>query len=261
MKRALTIGINDYPNAPLQGCVNDATQWALYFSETRRFDRVNTIIGRDATRARVTAAIRAMLEVSVAGDEIAIQYSGHGTRVPDQSGDEKDQLDEAWVLYDGVWLDDEIADLLKDLPSGVKMVVVSDSCHSGTVSRAEAAKTGRRMKCIACALAPRGGSPDRVRRMFSQVVKEDRRDESAMNHLLLAGAAPTEYAWDSSFKGQPWGAMSFHALSILRSPAARSMSWDQFIIALSKRLPSEDSPQHPQLEGPLSLRRTYVNSR
>ena len=50
--------------------------------------------------------------------------------------EETDQLDETWVLYDRQLLDDELYDLWCRFAPGVRILMISDSCHSGTVSRA-----------------------------------------------------------------------------------------------------------------------------
>ena len=58
--------------------------------------------------------------------------SGHGGQVPDKNDDEPDAQDETWCLYDGELLDDETYSLLSELSEGVRILVFSDSCHSGT---------------------------------------------------------------------------------------------------------------------------------
>ena len=74
--------------------------------------------------------------------------------------------------------------------------------------------------------------------------------DEAMNHVLLAGASPVESAWDSQFNGQAWGALSYHALSILNEKP--NLSWEELHRRIRQRLPSSDAPQSPQLEGPAS---------
>jgi len=56
--------------------------------------------------------------------------------VPDVSGEESDKLDETWCLYDGQLIDDELYLELGKFATGVRILVLSDSCHSGTVVRA-----------------------------------------------------------------------------------------------------------------------------
>jgi hypothetical protein len=64
-----------------------------------------------------------------------LSYSGHGGQVPDVTGDEDDKQDETWCLYDGQLLDDELYYELSRFAAGVRILVLSDSCHSGTVTR------------------------------------------------------------------------------------------------------------------------------
>jgi hypothetical protein len=56
-------------------------------------------------------------------------------QVPDLNGDEsEDGFDEAWALYDRQLIDDELYDLFGEFESNVRILMVSDSCHSGTVA-------------------------------------------------------------------------------------------------------------------------------
>jgi len=65
-----------------------------------------------------------------------LSYSGHGGQVKDLNGDEReDHLDETWVLYDREMIDDELYALWSGFERGVRILMLSDSCHSGTVTR------------------------------------------------------------------------------------------------------------------------------
>jgi hypothetical protein len=44
-------------------------------------------------------------------------------------------VDETWCLFDGHLIDDYLRGALAKIASGVRVVVISDSCHSGTVIR------------------------------------------------------------------------------------------------------------------------------
>jgi metacaspase-1 len=96
----------------------------------------STLLTQAATRAAVTGAIEEAAGSLVAGDIFLVSYAGHGGSVPDASGDEPDGRDETWCLYDGELLDDELWQLWKCFAAGVRVLVFSDSCHSGTVTRA-----------------------------------------------------------------------------------------------------------------------------
>jgi hypothetical protein len=69
------------------------------------------------------------------GDFFLLSYSGHGGQLPDVGGDEEEGLDETWCLFDGQLIDDELDYLFSRFKSGVRIFVLSDSCHSGTVTK------------------------------------------------------------------------------------------------------------------------------
>ena len=83
--------------------------------------------GHDGDRPRGRQARR--------GDLFVLCYSGHGGQVRDPSGEEADWEDETWVLWDRQLLDDELYALWSGFKPGVRILVLSDSCHSGSVVR------------------------------------------------------------------------------------------------------------------------------
>jgi hypothetical protein len=96
-----------------------------------------SLLTRKGTRANVLKAIRAAAKKLKSGDLFFLTYSGHGGQVPDTSGSEEgDKQDETWCLFDGQLIDDELYLELTRFAEGVRIVVLSDSCHSGTVTRA-----------------------------------------------------------------------------------------------------------------------------
>lgn len=93
------------------------------------------LLTRKATRAALLAGLRAAAKQLQGGDLFFLTYSGHGGQVPDVNGDEDDGKDETWCLYDGQLIDDELYFELSRFAAGVRILVLSDSCHSGTVTR------------------------------------------------------------------------------------------------------------------------------
>lgn len=88
-----------------------------------------------ATRAAVLAALRKAAKALKKGDFFFLSYSGHGGQVNDVTGEEPDRKDETWCLWDGQLIDDELYLELSRFAAGVRILVLSDSCHSGTVTR------------------------------------------------------------------------------------------------------------------------------
>jgi hypothetical protein len=94
------------------------------------------LLTKEATRANTLDAIRAAAKQLKSGGMFFLSFSGHGGQVPDVSGEEDDKKDETWCLYDGQLIDDELYLELSRFAKGVRVLVLSDSCHSGTVTRA-----------------------------------------------------------------------------------------------------------------------------
>jgi hypothetical protein len=85
------------------------------------------------TRAKVINAITVAAGDLTSGDFLLLTYSGHGMQFKDDSGEEPDGQDEAWVLYDLPLVDDELYGLWLLFREGVRIVVVTDSCNNGTI--------------------------------------------------------------------------------------------------------------------------------
>jgi hypothetical protein len=152
MALSLHIGLNHVdPKAysgwdgALRGCINDATD--LRALAEKLGYTPSTLIDDQATAAGVTAALQHAASELKGGDALLLTYSGHGGQVPDTNGDEAtadageigeraDTYDETWVLYDRMLVDDELYAVLGGFAPGVRVTVLSDSCHSGTVTRA-----------------------------------------------------------------------------------------------------------------------------
>jgi hypothetical protein len=101
---------------------------------------VQELTNERATRKAIATGIDQLLSRSHAGDVAVIQFAGHGTQLPDTSGDEIDGFDEAWVpcdFNDGEFvIDDDIAVMLdKYRDRGIELVLFTDCCHSGTSTR------------------------------------------------------------------------------------------------------------------------------
>jgi hypothetical protein len=97
--------------------------------------RSTVLLTTEGTRANVLAEIRAAAKRLKSGDFFFLTYSGHGGQMTDVTSEEPDKKDETWCLYDGELIDDELYLELRRFASGVRVLVLSDSCHSGSVTR------------------------------------------------------------------------------------------------------------------------------
>src|SRR6185369_8160426 len=143
-------------DGPLAACEFDANDMAAIAKSKGMKSTV--LLTKKATRANVLSGLRDAAKALKAGDFFLLTYSGHGGQVPDVSGDEPDKQDETWCLYDGQLIDDELYFELSRFAAGVRILVLSDSCHSGTVTRAGPppfATTHQRPKLMPPAVAMR----------------------------------------------------------------------------------------------------------
>lgn len=143
-QRALLIGVSNYEAnlPPLAGSRNDVMLIRELLVQKFGFDRSNIqlMIDEQATRDQIFAAVRALSARTAPDDIVLIHFSGHGSQAPDTNGDEQDGFDETILPHDsrtpGVAdiTDDELNMLLSGFESG-SVVVILDSCHSGTGTR------------------------------------------------------------------------------------------------------------------------------
>ncbi|WP_238011278.1 caspase family protein [Dactylosporangium sp. AC04546] len=240
MKRALCIGINDYPGIEndLSGCRNDAEDWAAELT-TRGF-AVRKLLDSAASGAAIRTAIRELLTTAQPDDAVVITYSGHGTWVPDEDGDEPDHRDEAICPHDialnGPLLDDELHALFAEALDGVRTVLISDSCHSGTLTRSTPRPGTRFLPPSAFLHLPSSGRAVPALRV-----------KPSSKALLLSGCKDAEYSYDATFDGRPNGAFTHVALEALRS-LPEDATYRDWLRSIRRSLPSEDYPQSPALQ-------------
>ena len=157
-KRALLIAIDKY-EAPatykpsgtgrslfrnLDGCVNDARSIQSIVVSKFQFNaaKVDTLFDDAANRANIMKKMNELLAASQRNDIAFIYYAGHGSQVPNSLAKEVDKKDESMVPSD-TWKegvedirDKELANIYnKFIDKGVKLTVILDCCHSGSLSR------------------------------------------------------------------------------------------------------------------------------
>lgn len=276
-KTALCIGINNYPGThmDLQGCVNDAEDWAAELA-ARGFE-VTKLIDVKATKAAMSKALKTVIGGAKKGDTVVITFSGHGTVVPDESGDEVDGYDEGLCPYDlqtggGALIDDEIHEIFSARAAGIRLVLISDSCHSGTVTRAVASDPdaddvprprfmpmGNWLPADKLPRAANGAPLTQVNTgagasAFAKAVIRRSGD------LLMAGCkeGPNNFSYDASIKGRPNGAFTYYALKALKSLPPKA-TYDDWIAAITPtQLPSASYPQSPQLVASATARKRKI---
>ncbi|MBG9582273.1 peptidase C14 [Bacillus thuringiensis] len=139
---SLHIGLNSVDpqhysgwSGDLVACEADAEDMEL-IAKSLSYDNTSLLLTTNATIDNFVNEVKKAASSLESGDIFFLSYSGHGGRIPDQQNDEADGFDETWCLYDGQFLDDELHSLWHLFKEDVRVIILSDSCHSGTITRA-----------------------------------------------------------------------------------------------------------------------------
>ena len=251
-KKALCIGINDYEGTgnDLSGCVNDANDWKGALGK-RGFD-VQMMLDSEATKDNMKHQIEVLVREARPKDVVVITYSGHGSWIPDLDNDEPDARDEVLCPYDIMQgrplVDDEINNIFAERDRGVKIVLISDSCHSGSVIRmapAPAESTGAKVRF----LPPESFlSADDLQVATARATLRPLGTRRTFGCVLMSGCQDTEYSYDAVFNNRPNGAFTYFAIKALQTlkPDATYRYWYK---AVRESLPNRLHPQTPNLQG------------
>lgn len=144
-RRALLVGINDYPDPAmrLNGCVNDVFLISSVLQECG-FDAADIRVLTDcrATRAAMLERLEWLSDGVGEGDERVFFYSGHGAQMDSYGKDgEPDRRDETLVPADFDWspehafADKEFCRYYSRFPYGANLMAMFDCCHAGGMRR------------------------------------------------------------------------------------------------------------------------------
>ncbi|MGA7936412.1 MAG: caspase family protein [Kovacikia sp.] len=256
---ALTIGLNSVDPAhyggwsgELRACEADAEDMAEI--ATSRHFTVKTLLTAAATRAKVISEITQVATTLKSGDIFLLSYSGHGGQVPDLNGDElDDNMDETWCLYDGQLIDDEIYNLLGKFVAGVRILVFSDSCHSGTV-----AKQAYYQGTVAARSATPSTTEVKYRYMPNPIILRTYRQNKAFydsilenkdlkesrgavraSTLLISGCQDNQLSADGNFNGLFTG----NLLRVWNNEQFRG-DYRRFYKAIKRNMPPDQTPNY-----------------
>ena len=118
----------------LLGCDHDAADLAALADAAGLTPTVLT--GKHATRANVLTALRKAAGQLAGGDLFVVSFAGYGAQLPAMTRGERPGQSDTWCLFDGQLIDDEIFVTLRKFAAEVRVLVLEDCSHSGTVSRA-----------------------------------------------------------------------------------------------------------------------------
>jgi metacaspase-1 len=255
---ALTIGLNAVDpghysgwSGVLNACEADAQDMAA-IAKSRKF-KFKTLLTHDATRANLVLEMTKAAKILKRGDIFLLSYSGHGGQVSDLTGDEPDDMDETWCLFDGELIDDELYLHLGKFGAGVRVLVFSDSCHSGTVTRMayyRGTTMSRALDTGGQEVTYRYMPPDVALRTYRDnkqfyvnlqraVRAKDARQKVRASVLLISGCQDNQYSADGVFNGL----FTSQLLKVWNHGRFRR-SYRDFHAAIVRRMPPDQTPNY-----------------
>lgn len=213
-QRALLVGVGKYvtPGIDLPAIDLDLERMRDTLKLMGFEDRqIHSLQDDAATSANVIAEFETWLRSGVQpNDRVVFYFSGHGSNVPDLNGDEEDGVDEVLVTHDmkltrikgkasltGVIVDDKLSAMLAAIPSKNILMMV-DSCHSGTVTRSFSLKNRSvSSEPVYVKSFTYPGMPAPHRRTVSRGIER----ATNLNYVSLSAAADDEKAIGTSRGG------------------------------------------------------------
>lgn len=131
----LIFASNYTSNWTLYQSVNDAHKFYELMDRYYRVRDIRTYLGPTYIRRNVMPAMDGLADKLRIPNQVGLIYcAGHGDRVRDHSGDEADGMDECWKTHTReTILDDEIRTIFNRIHPTSKIVIISDTCSSGTI--------------------------------------------------------------------------------------------------------------------------------
>lgn len=234
MKYALLIGINyiSLSSNQLNGCINDVNKMKHMLITKYGYQKENIKMLTDhhhekPTFQNIMNQLNILLDKSKMCSDIVFHYSGHGSYIPDN--DEEDKQDECLVPLDfhenGFITDDLIKQLfVNHLTPTCNATIIIDACHSGT--------------CF--------DLPFKYNKEEEKWDKTNELDVSNKNIIMLSGCKDDSFSSDAYLNGEFKGAMTFALTSVLDHYNYK-ITWKDLLYKIHELLESKGFTQKPQL--------------
>lgn len=267
---ALMIAVADYPDSvpSLLGCGEDLKAVTAFFTDYAQINgveiKVKSLLNKQATRASVISGFNHFNEAGP-DDVCLLYYSGHGSQilVPKEFWDQApDHKCDTWVLHDsrstgGCDITSfEISYLLAThTKTGGQVLVISDSCHSGALTRAT--NMVPRMVAESNAIV-------RLEDLFgyeSYQVFEEYRHPPVRDHILLSACGNGQLAVEMPINGKQYGLFTYHLLEVMKKVNLSEISYAELADRVRVRVKNINRNQnvHSIATGDADIQQYFLN--
>lgn len=263
-KYAVIVAVGDYPEGSGWNDISsvndvDLIEGALL---TQGFSKQNimTIINEQGTRDGIINALKTIKSKLAAGDILVVHFSMHGQQVFDDNGDELDNLDESLVPYnarakysdaykgENHLRDDDLGNIIKDLRNQLgndgQLLMILDSCHSGSSTRGAIARGGNG------ALVPPNWDEDKqVEPSGSDMIETVNLSDAAAPFVMISGARAKEV----NFEYEGYGSLSY-AFAKAMNTLGTDFTYRQLFNKITAVMATIAPKQKPVIEGDIDYK-------
>lgn len=260
-KRALIIAVGDYPDKSGWSSISSLNDVPLIkdaLMQQKFLEKdIKVIQNKQANKAGILSALKNLYDESKLNDVVVIHYSGHGQQIFDDNGDEADGLDEALVPYDAFakytpnykgenhLRDDEIEQIINNfrnkLGKNGQLLMIFDSCHSGSATRGGKARGG------IGALVPDNWKPNQTTKnntRGSGMFETTKLSDSPASFVLISGASAEEL----NYEYQGFGSLSY-AFSNAMAQLGSDFTYRKLFAKITSEMNVLAPKQNPVIEG------------
>ncbi len=263
-KYGLIVAIGDYPAKTGWSSISSTNDVPLIknalLNQNFKLENIIILTNASATRAGILKAIEDLQSKIKPGDIVVIHYSGHGQQIFDNNGDEIDGKDEAIVPYDALVRytsnykgenhirDDELGNIIANFRNKLgkhgQLLMLLDSCHSGSSTRGGIARGGE------ATFAPPNWTPTSDKNTTgSAMVERTIATPEAAPFVMLSGASADElnYEYDG------YGSLSF-AFSKAMNELGSDFTYRKLFSSISANMNVISPKQTPTIEGDIDYK-------
>ena len=269
MKRALLVGINDYPDPTnrLNGCINDVDQVRNLLISFGGYSASSCAALTDAaaTRDAIAHHLQAMTTGLASGDRMVFFYSGHGCQMPEiDSAGNVIALHDAMCPYDFDWTNErairdvDFSRIFGNVAPGAKVSWISDSCFAGGYAKLFSHFLGAFSTTIIKTIPP----PPEIQAQISaflqrpkpQIMRFGDVAQTLQRVSLLAACTAGQKSEDASWPGGNWeGVFTYFLADEYRNRGGATKSAQQIVADLKSSISRSGHGQTPEYHGDPTL--------
>lgn len=235
--KALLVGINYKGTSyELKGCINDVQNITQYLvSQNISADKM-CILTDDTdikpTKNNIINYFTKLLTDAKSGDQLVFFYSGHGSTIVNTSiNKDVEPLDDVLITIDSnCIIDDDLNEIIqKNLKPNVKLFVLFDCCHSGTM------------------LDLRYNFP--VDDTKPGIIIDNSSENTKSNVFYISGCKDDQTSMETFINSKTQGALTWAFLEAVKQ---NNMSWKMLVKTIRDNLKKYQFIQIPQFSSGLS---------